>query len=64
MRVVGDIETNIPYMPFIDSLEENTIQGNAYVSTIGTGTSNTEFEFLTGNPWPSCRRAAMPISSM
>ncbi len=49
LRVVGDIETNIPYMPFIDSLEENTIQGNVYVSTIGTGTSNTEFEFLTGN---------------
>lgn len=50
LSVVGDIETNIPYMPFIDSMEENTIQGNAYVSTIGTGTSNTEFEFLTGNP--------------
>lgn len=49
LRVVGDIETNIPYMPFIDSLQENTIQGNVYVSTIGTGTSNTEFEFLTGN---------------
>ncbi len=49
LRVVGDIETNIPYMPFIDSLEDNTIQGNVYVSTIGTGTSNTEFEFLTGN---------------
>ena len=49
LSVVGDIETNIPYMPFIDSMEENTIQGNVYVSTIGTGTSNTEFEFLTGN---------------
>lgn len=49
LSVVGDFETNIPYMPFIDSLEENTIQGNVYVSTIGTGTSNTEFEFLTGN---------------
>ena len=49
LRVVGDIETNIPYMPFIDSLTENTIQGNVYVSTIGTGTSNTEYEFLTGN---------------
>lgn len=49
LDVVGDIETNIPYMPFIDSMEENTIQGNVYVSTIGTGTSNTEFEFLTGN---------------
>ena len=49
LRVVGDIETNIPFMPFVDGLKENTIQGNAYVSTIGTGTSNTEFEFLTGN---------------
>ncbi len=49
LSVVGDIETNIPYMPFIDSMDENTIQGNVYVSTIGTGTSNTEFEFLTGN---------------
>jgi len=46
---VGDIETNEPFMPFIDGMKENTIQGNAYVSTIGTGTSNTEFEFLTGN---------------
>lgn len=49
LRVVGDIETNIPFMPYIDSMEDNTIQGNVYVSTIGTGTSNTEFEFLTGN---------------
>ncbi len=49
LSVVGDFETNIDYMPFINSLEENTIQGNVYVSTIGTGTSNTEYEFLTGN---------------
>ena len=49
LRVVGDIETNIPFMPFVDGLTENTIQGSVYVSTIGTGTSNTEFEFLTGN---------------
>ena len=49
LRVVGDIETNEPFMPFIDSMGENTIEGNAYVSTIGTGTSNTEYEFLTGN---------------
>ncbi len=49
LSVVGNIETNIDYMPFINSLTENTIQGNVYVSTIGTGTSNTEYEFLTGN---------------
>ncbi len=52
LSVIGDFSTNIPYMPYIDSLinQENVIEGNAYVSTIGTGTSNTEYEFLTGNP--------------
>ncbi len=49
LSVVGDFETNIDYMPFINRLKDQSIQGNAYVSTIGTGTSNTEFEFLTGN---------------
>lgn len=49
LSVVGDIKTNIDYMPFINSIKDETIQGNVYVSTIGTGTSNTEFEFLTGN---------------
>lgn len=49
LSVVGDFETNIDYLPYINSIKDRTIQGNAYVSTIGTGTSNTEFEFLTGN---------------
>ena len=51
LSVIGDFSTNIPYMPYVDSLigQENVIEGNVYVSTIGTGTSNTEFEFLTGN---------------
>ncbi len=48
LRVLGDVQTNIPYMPFLDSLTENTIRGNLYVPVIGSGTSNTEFEFLTG----------------
>jgi len=51
LGVIGGFETNKDYMPFINSLigQENVIEGNVYVSTIGTGTSNTEFEFLTGN---------------
>lgn len=49
LSVVGEFETNQDYLPFINSLKENSIQGNVYVSTIGTGTSNTEFEFLTGD---------------
>ena len=49
LRVDGEFETNEPFMPFMDSLTENTIKGNAYVSVFGSGTSNTEYEFLTGN---------------
>ena len=31
------------------SLTENTVKGTLYVPVIGAGTSNTEFEFLTGH---------------
>lgn len=49
LRVLGDLQTNEEYMPFLSSLTENTIKGNLYVPVIGAGTSNTEFEFLTGH---------------
>lgn len=49
MSVVGDFETNEDYMPFLRGLTENTIKGNLYMSIYGNGTSNSEFEFLTGN---------------
>ncbi len=49
LSVLGEFETNKKYMPFMNSLKENTIRGNLYVPVIGAGTSNTEFEFLTGH---------------
>ena len=49
LSVLGKLETNVDYMPFMRSLKENTIKGNLYVPVIGGGTSNTEFEFLTGH---------------
>lgn len=49
LNVLGDLETNKDYMPFMRSLKKNTIRGNLYVPVIGAGTSNTEFEFLTGH---------------
>lgn len=60
LRCAGFFQTNKPFMPYIDSLigTENTIEGNAFVSVFGAGTSNTEFEFLTGNPM-----AALPAGS-
>ncbi len=49
LSVLGEFTTNQDYMPFMRSLTENTIKGNLYVPVIGAGTSNTEFEFITGH---------------
>ncbi len=47
------------YMPFIHSLQENTIKGTAYASVFGSNTPNSEYEFLTGNTM-----AFLPVSSV
>ncbi len=49
LKVLGNLETNEDYMPFMRGLKKNTVKGNLYVPVIGAGTSNTEFEFLTGH---------------
>ena len=49
LSVVGDFTVNQDYMPFIHNLNKNTIKGNLYMSIFGSGTCNSEFEFLTGN---------------
>ena len=49
LQVLGDFTVNQDYMPFLHSLTENTVRGNLFVPVIGAGTSNTEFEFLTGH---------------
>ena len=46
---LGDLETNEDYMPFIHSLTENTVKGYLSMPVFGAGTSNSEFEALTGN---------------
>ena len=48
LRVLGDIQTNVEYLGFTNSLEDNTVRGNAYVPIRGGLTSNSEFEFMTG----------------
>ena len=45
----GKIKLTEDYLPFIHSLEEDTIKGKLYVSIEGANTANSEFEFLTGN---------------
>lgn len=52
LSVVGDLETNEDYMPFMHKMQQgadNAITGYAQVSVCGGNTANSEFEFLTGN---------------
>jgi phosphoglycerol transferase MdoB-like AlkP superfamily enzyme len=46
--VINDFKTNVDYMQFYNSLENNTIKGQLFVSPFGGYTCNTEYEFLTG----------------
>ncbi len=48
LSVLGEFTTNKEYLPFIQSLTDNTVKGNVYVSVKGGNTPNSEFEFLTG----------------
>lgn len=47
--LISPIKTNEEYMPFLNSLSENTVKGTLYTSSFAGNTANTEFEFLTGN---------------
>jgi hypothetical protein len=49
LSVLGELQTNMPLTPFIDSLEENTLKGYALSSVFGAKTPNSEWEYLTGN---------------
>lgn len=61
MRTVG-MNPAIDVMPFIDSLNENTVEGSLYVGVFGGGTCNTEFEALTGNTLAFLGSGAYPYT--
>ena len=61
LRTVG-MDSKIDVMPFIDSLDENTIEGSLYASVFGGGTCNTEFEALTGNSMAFLGTGAYPYT--
>lgn len=60
---VGGVETSEPVTPFLDSLKENTVRGDLYVSVFGGGTANTEFEFLTGSTMGFLPRGSTPYQA-
>ena len=45
----ADVPLSEDNMPFFHSLKKNTIKGSLYMSIFGSGTCNSEFEYLTGN---------------
>lgn len=49
LQSLGAIPTSEEVLPFINSLSENTVKGDAYVSIYGGRTADSEFEFLTGH---------------
>lgn len=49
LSVLGELTTNLPLTPYIDSLENNTVKGYALASVFGAKTPNSEWEFMTGN---------------
>ena len=49
LAVLGELNTNKDYMPYIRSMDKNTIKGSTFVNVFGGSTSVSEYEFLTGN---------------
>ena len=47
-KTVNDFKTSQEYLPYFNSLSENTIKGQTLVSPFGGFTCNSEYEFLTG----------------
>lgn len=63
LQVLGELDTTNEYMPFVDSLTENTTRGNLYVNVLGGLTANTEFEALTGNSLSLLAPAVVPYQN-
>lgn len=49
LSVLGDFSVSDEVMPFYDEMSGNVVKGKTYVSVFGGNTSNSEYEFLTGN---------------
>ena len=60
LRLVANYQTNMDYLPNIRALSENTVKGSLYTSVFGGATSNTEYEFLTGNSMAVLPRNSVP----
>lgn len=72
LQVLGDLGLNQDNMPFLHSMQENTVKGYVNTSVFGGGTANSEFEVFTGcsmaffpaNYYPYQQAVNKPIGSM
>lgn len=62
LSVLGELETDVYYMPYVSSLTEDTIYGHLYVSPYGGNTVYSEFEFLTGNSMAFLPTGSIPYT--
>lgn len=61
LSVLGDLETDVDYLPFTRQLYADSVHGRALVSTLGGGTARSEWEFLTGNSMYFLPGSSMPF---
>ena len=60
LTVVGDFNTDVEYLSYFNSLNENAIKGNLHVSIFGATTPNSEWEFLTSNSMAFVPKRTVP----
>ncbi len=60
LNIIHDFESNPDYMPFWHSFDTPVMKGDLLVSVHGSGTCNTEFEFLTGASMRNLPRWSYP----
>ena len=60
LNVIAPFETDIPYLSFYNSIRENCIKGELYMPVFGSMTSNSEYEFLTGNSMAFAPSGSVP----
>lgn len=60
--VFRELETDVPLLPFLSTLEENTVKGYSVSSIYGGNTATSEYEFLTGDS--NILYHTMPYSTM
>ena len=64
LSVLGDFETTEEYLPYLNSVKEDSAftEGKLYMSVLGGRTVNSEFEVLTGNSMRFLSDSYLPYS--